>query len=462
MSLIVKKPVTEKNPVMPRIDEWGGLLGLPDVVEIEPTETCNLRCKMCHVSYMSQKSRPALDANLVKKLACLRGKYVIIGSAFEPTMNRGFEQMIHTLTDLDCRLELITNGVLLKDGVKSALLDANLEEVTFSFDGISKESYERVRRGANYDDVLENIVEFRSALAGRDTYFGVNSTVMRSNMHEISAAPAFWDQYGFDRIGFIYMVIRDLNEDLVRESLYPVRHEMAQILDTAAEDVIQKMRKVIIGAFYFANSPLRDKYPNNFKHGQVVSDHPGARRRGNYRNSSQLGAFPGMPLPCKSPFTFARIMANGDVQLCYKFTIGNLNEASFEDIWYGKEANAARLKAMLIHDTCATCDYYRFCLAAGPQNIDAPSGYFMQELIPEIPNVNFTTGEIKGGKRFRSPELIKSFQGHNIVLFKDSYYVLPQSLGPVDLDTDDAATLPGVAVKETLPEAMAWLRSQNY
>src|SRR5438067_197801 len=37
---------------------------LPKLVEIEPTLTCNLRCRMCHVSYMPDEPRPMFPAEL--------------------------------------------------------------------------------------------------------------------------------------------------------------------------------------------------------------------------------------------------------------------------------------------------------------------------------------------------------------------------------------------------------------
>lgn len=45
---------------------------------------------------------------------------------------------------------------------------------------------------------------------------------------------------------------------------------------------------------------------------------------------------------CSSPFTFARILFNGDVQLCYQFSVGNLHTESFEQIWNGKKSHAVR------------------------------------------------------------------------------------------------------------------------
>ena len=83
---------------------------LPKLIEIEPTLTCNLRCRMCHVSYMPDEPRPMFPAELAGKLQGLAGTEILLGSGFEPTMNKGFAQIVRMLARLGLRIELITNG----------------------------------------------------------------------------------------------------------------------------------------------------------------------------------------------------------------------------------------------------------------------------------------------------------------------------------------------------------------
>src|SRR5215469_15557636 len=123
-------------------------LQLPTQIEIEPTYSCNLRCRMCHVSFMPDEPRPTFDADIIDKLGALRGAYFIIGSGFEPMMNRGFASMMRKLTKLGAGVEMVTNGTLLSPENVSAIVDADTRHITFSFDGITAETYEHIRRGA--------------------------------------------------------------------------------------------------------------------------------------------------------------------------------------------------------------------------------------------------------------------------------------------------------------------------
>jgi len=52
-----------------------------------------------------------------------------------------------------------------------------------------------------------------------------------------------------------------------------------------------------------------------------------------------------------------------------------------------------------------------------------------------------------------APRLIQSLKGYDIVFYKGVYYGLPQSLGPVRLDSHEARRLPGV-IDGTTPESV--------
>lgn len=71
---------------MSRYYDMGGAVTLPGMVELDPIETCNLRCRMCHVSFMPQEKRPLFDVALVERLAALKGCYMAVGSGFEPML----------------------------------------------------------------------------------------------------------------------------------------------------------------------------------------------------------------------------------------------------------------------------------------------------------------------------------------------------------------------------------------
>ncbi|MHC4743255.1 MAG: radical SAM protein, partial [Planctomycetota bacterium] len=192
--------------------DFDGNLKLPVVVEIEPTNYCNLRCRMCHVSHQSPDEKHHIKLESLQELSSLRNTLVVLGSNYEPMMHPNFAEMISTLNGFGVRLDIITNGTLLNDKNIETIANANFSRIGFSFDGIRKETYEHIRQNANFGRTIENILKLRRAFEGRDTPFTVNNVLMRCNINELIEAIDFWDSAGFHRVNFPFMVSRATDE----------------------------------------------------------------------------------------------------------------------------------------------------------------------------------------------------------------------------------------------------------
>src|SRR4030067_714501 len=168
-------------------------VNLPVVIEIEPTEHGNLRCRMCHVSYMPAEKRKLLDIALLENLRSLRGCYFIVGSSFEPTIHPSFDEILDFIELGDHRLELITNGTKVTPSFAERLTRLRTEIVTVSFDGIKKETYERIRRGAKHEEVVKGVRLLRRSLDGVGGLLAINFTVLRSSMSEMLDSVGFCD-----------------------------------------------------------------------------------------------------------------------------------------------------------------------------------------------------------------------------------------------------------------------------
>lgn len=422
-------------------------LDLPRVIEIEPTYSCNLRCRMCHVSYMPDEPRPTFSTELIDKIPAIPGTHYIIGSGFEPMMSRNFAGIIRKISEFGGQIELITNGTLLNEENTSALLDANVLILVFSFDGIRPATYEHIRRRSKHQDTIEAILRTRQLFRGRNTFFCINSTMMRRNLDEIPEMVEFWDRADFDLLRFINMVVRENDPEIIRECLYPVRERYLDLLRAASKDVIEKCRKITLGV---------PRHLGEF----IKSDNPRSRLPPRVREEHQLGAGPGMQFPCKSPWTFAKILPNGDVQLCYQFTIGNLGEASFDALWYGERANAVREKVKAERALCERCEYFRFCLSGDGGDVDDARTYFVNNLAEGVASVNFETGFMPPTKP-SPPILVETVGAFNIVRFNGQYLVAPHALGSRDLSKEDLSSLPGLKIADTLHDARRLILSPS-
>lgn len=410
-------------------------LGDPEIIEIEPTLTCNLRCIMCHVSYQKLE-KTMLDVSVLPRLKrAVKGRWVLLGSSYEPAAHPRFAELAVGLSESGAKLDLTTNGTIISKKTADAISACNFHNVTISFDGATKASYEAIRRNARFEQALERILYFKSSLRKKDAFFAVNNTLMRRNLDEAAASVDLWESHGFDHLGLILMVIRDYNETLKHESLEHEKDKVYRVIEEAARGVIEKdYRLTLSSAALNRSGGIRERYPANFVDGCVRSNNPRARLPYNPRTYYQKGHFPGMPVDCRSPFKYVRILHNGNVELCYRFVVGNIYKEDLLDIWYGEKAQRVRKLLLGGPEVCLGCDFYRFCIKAGEVDYEDSQ--------------NFRQGSHTGDlyRKYQYQTLIETRGCYKIVAWLDKFYALPAGVGSVSFGVDDLAPLESAGV----------------
>jgi len=135
---------------------------------IEFTSVCNLRCKMCALDH-SQKGfmDPLLFENLIEQISD-NSKHNIDNIS----LWLGGETLLHPKIDLMLdilskvknknkifpKVALLTNATVLDERKSDIIFGSNaVDSILFSVDGGNKESFEDLRVGANWENVLSNI-----------------------------------------------------------------------------------------------------------------------------------------------------------------------------------------------------------------------------------------------------------------------------------------------------------------
>jgi len=119
--------------------------------------------------------------------------------AGEPLLHPYFEELVHYPSN-NYFLTTVSNATVFKDGVMDAILK-NIDYIYFSFDGFSKESYEKYRVGADYDSVVSNINNFlikRSRIAKKPVVI-LTYLINAYNEHEVDMARNYWLKRGVDK-----------------------------------------------------------------------------------------------------------------------------------------------------------------------------------------------------------------------------------------------------------------------
>ena len=136
---------------------------LPSRIWIEPTPSCNLACGHCPNGMDVQFPKGLMKMELFKKIID-----ELEGSLYDVNLFHRGESLIHKqLPDMveychskGMHTRLHTNAALMTQQWAKDLIGAGLSYVSFSVDGYTKDVYDKVRIGGDFDETVENIQRF--------------------------------------------------------------------------------------------------------------------------------------------------------------------------------------------------------------------------------------------------------------------------------------------------------------
>ncbi len=170
--------------------------GFPSVMEFELSNTCNLECEMCSGDFSSlirakRENLPPLESpyddrfveQLEEFLPYLEEVKFYGGEPFLIEIYYKIWERIMAVNPA-IRISVQTNATVLNNRVKRILEGTNFH-LNVSFDSLQKETYEKIRKNAEYERTFENLKWFREYCRERDTFFGVSVCAMRQNWREL-------------------------------------------------------------------------------------------------------------------------------------------------------------------------------------------------------------------------------------------------------------------------------------
>jgi radical SAM protein with 4Fe4S-binding SPASM domain len=179
----------------------------PRVMEFEMSNTCNYECQMCsgEVSSLIRKNRDKLppiempyDGAFVDQLEPyiphLKEAKFFGG---EPFLIDIYHDIWDRMLDInpDIKFFVITNGSVWNNRVRN-LLDKGKFEIAISLDSLQKEKLERIRLGAKYERVMENITHFNQYAKKHFRYITISFTLQKDNWEEFPDMIRFSNDIG--------------------------------------------------------------------------------------------------------------------------------------------------------------------------------------------------------------------------------------------------------------------------
>jgi radical SAM protein with 4Fe4S-binding SPASM domain len=181
------------------------LSALPVEYIVETTAKCNLYCPMCPRETHKQPKADMTDdvyERLVREAGSTAEHMMLIGLG-EPFMDRQIFERIEFCHRHSISTLLSTNGTFLDEPTAARVLDSPLEQITLSFDGAKKETFEFYRKGAKFEKVRDNFVRFARLKHERRSKLQVvvQMVKMEGNASEVDDFIRFWSALpGVDQV----------------------------------------------------------------------------------------------------------------------------------------------------------------------------------------------------------------------------------------------------------------------
>lgn len=178
----------------------------PLYMQLELHQICNLKCPMCAIGDPEANSKyidnKHMDWQTYEKIILEGEKFGCPSlnpqGTNEPLLVPNFEDYIkfasqHGFVDI----MMNSNATLLSEDRARKLLDSGVTRIRFSLDAATKETFEKIRIGANYESVIKNIERFVE-IKKREGYelpvVGVNFCKMKVNEHELEQFIETWSE----------------------------------------------------------------------------------------------------------------------------------------------------------------------------------------------------------------------------------------------------------------------------
>jgi len=178
--------------------------GGPKYILLEATGKCNLFCPMCPRELVSFEPED-IPMGLFKKVIEEAKDYLEFTVPYgggEPMLNPRIFEMIRFCRELNLRVGFSTNGTMNNPERNRKLLNAGLDYIIFAFDGASKETYEKYRKGAKFEETRDKILEFlrmKQEMQAK-TFTIIQMVRLKDNAGEVEAFRKMWDVPGVDQV----------------------------------------------------------------------------------------------------------------------------------------------------------------------------------------------------------------------------------------------------------------------
>jgi len=204
--------------------------GIPVILQIEPSNICNLHCLTCATGADLVTRQPAcMSFEMFRQIIDQVKDYVyllVFWSWGEPFMNRDAPRMIRYAKEQGLLVHTSTNGHFFSTREEArSVIESGLDSLIVAVDGLDQATYEKYRQGGSLEKVIrgiENLVTERASLGYSGPRITLRFIVMKHNEHQVVQVENFARNLGVDAYSFRSALARrsrvDYGEELIPKS----------------------------------------------------------------------------------------------------------------------------------------------------------------------------------------------------------------------------------------------------
>lgn len=322
----------------------------PTEVEFGFNNHCNLLCVMCHQAdgIPSKRMAPALAAKVLDQVLPF-ALHLTPSDASEPLLN-DMDAVLSFCERHNVQMMLYCNATLLTEALMERIA-RHTHRIWFSIDSPEKETFERLRVNADFDEVLANIRTAMPIARKHLIEIGFNAVVMEPNWHQMPDLVDLVADLGGDQLS--------LQELLPNSTGYDELRIEGRVDDETygamVAGVHERARARRVNVSLHLHAPFGGEI--TARPADPVTKAPLVQVRELHMDSlaKMHGGF------CPMAMNYVKITPDGKVYPCCRgpeeLEMGNVLEKSFDAIWNGSEYQEFR-RRMYSGDyppVCASC-----------------------------------------------------------------------------------------------------------
>jgi MoaA/NifB/PqqE/SkfB family radical SAM enzyme len=324
----------------------------PEMVQIYPTNKCNLRCIFCYQQLQKYDIDDIVPKErwleIIEEICKLGVKKILISGGGEPLAEPDLTlKIMQKAKNFKIEGRMITNGTLWTDDSIKKTVRMGWDALMFSIDAPDEKTHDYLRGiKSSFKKSIDNIKKFQYWKERYNSYkpkIEFTTVLNIFNYRKVPGMVKLAKTLGVTSVSVEPVCVN--NPDVEKMKLQKKeREEFFKVILPKMQEMAQKFG-------ISTNCNILKEVKEFEKTGNLKDMISQSVKKGKSKN-------PFLNLPCYEPWIWPKIEANGDVWPCSTTPLKvNIRDKDFKDIWFGSEFENFRKNIMngKLSESCSNC-----------------------------------------------------------------------------------------------------------